>query len=200
MNLKELNFCLKEKISRVLHLWTKYSVIENDIAEKLNRISSTAKLDAVLNGSNESIVDETASTSATNGHSSKLKKTKSKSSKTKASSSSLEQKSKLDKLKKLKHIQEKLIKQQKQSDDSEIDLKETKQENGNGHANLNISFKNIDSQLISELHKITSELITNSGGKSKRLKRNDSSPQMTTKHEISKVLYETNEFFLFLSQ
>ena len=186
MNLKELNFCLKEKISRVLHLWTKYSVIENDIAEKLNRISSTAKLDAVLNGSNESIVDETA-TSATNGHSSKLKKTKSKSSKTKTLSSSSEQKSKLDKLKKLKHIQEKLIKQQKQSDDSEIDLKETKQENANGHANLNISFKNIDSQLISELHKITSELITNSGGKSKRLKLNNLSPQMTTKHEISKV-------------
>ena len=35
-------------------------MIETDLADKLNRISSTAKLDAVLNGSDENIADVSA--------------------------------------------------------------------------------------------------------------------------------------------
>jgi hypothetical protein len=169
-------------------------VIETDLADKLNRISSTAKLDAVLNGSDENIADvsatdavvESKNSTTTNGHANKTKKShKSKvasSTKTTTTTTKSAEKSKLDKLKRLKHMQEKLLKQTDASN-------ETRHGKENGKENSEFNFKKIDSQLITELHKITSELITKSGGslsKSKKAKI-DMSPEMTTKHEISKV-------------
>lgn len=36
------------KINRVIELWQKYNVIDNDLIDKLNRISNTSKIDIAL--------------------------------------------------------------------------------------------------------------------------------------------------------
>ena len=151
----------------------------------MNRISATAKIDAVLNGSQESASGGGGGPSNDLQSSSKLKVKKAKAkSKTRGHKS---EKVKLDHLKKLRNMQEKLIKRHKSANTS---LKDDPKSGGvtNGDAVAANVLDKIDSQLLGQLHKITTQLITNSGGapKSKKVKTS-SSPTMTTKNEISKV-------------
>lgn len=41
----------REKISRVLALWQKYSIFDSELIDRLNRISSAASIDSVVHGS-----------------------------------------------------------------------------------------------------------------------------------------------------
>ena len=119
----------------------------------MNRISATAKIDAVLSGSQETIETSAAEMSHNNKHTNGHKMSKKLKSKSRASD-----KVKLHRLKKLKHMQEKLLKQQQQqkkSLDNEVNLSFKDSDvrvNGSESKVLN----KIDSQLISELHKMTS--------------------------------------------
>jgi hypothetical protein len=111
----------RDKITRVLHLWQKYNILDSELIEKLNRLSSIASIDLSIN--------ETLNANNTND----------------------------DKdLKRLNYLQHKLTKLQESHKESNK-LK-------------------IDDKLISEIHKLSSQLL------------NKTSPN-TTKTEINKVLF-----------
>ena len=40
-------------MNKVLSIWQKYSLVDSDLVDKLNKIASTAKIDSVLNSSDE---------------------------------------------------------------------------------------------------------------------------------------------------
>lgn len=56
------NFFLKSKINRVIELWQKYNVIENDLIDKLNRISNTSKIDIALSEKSANNSDDKTNT------------------------------------------------------------------------------------------------------------------------------------------
>ena len=163
------------------------------MADRLNKISATAKLDAVLNGSGDADLDTNIDTkrtmeASTAGNTYAAKSSsKPKSSKSKSLTTKPESSKKLEKLKKLKHMQEKLIKQQKtELNSQEANVKNGEAASSDADIRSNVLQK-IDSKLISELHKITSQLITSSGGSTSKRARPNASPNTTTKNEISKV-------------
>lgn len=53
-----LNSIFKEKINKVLKLWQKYKILDVEVMDKLFRISSTSKIDSVINSANNSIDNE----------------------------------------------------------------------------------------------------------------------------------------------
>ena len=112
-------------------MWQKYSILEPDLIDRLNRISSNAKIESVISQSNTDYMNSNEN---------------------------------LEKLKRLQYLQERLLKQQLESERDQNTAK-------------------LDNRLIAEIHKLTAELLTKSGAEVRR----PLTPPLTTKKEIHKV-------------
>lgn len=144
----------------MIQLWQKYNILDQELIDKLNRISATSKLDSALNSSTELSQQEPVKQDTGSNNN-------------------------LDKLKELI----------KQSIDQTGPTEATKAQTQ--PTNLN-SISSLNTDLITELHKLTSQLITNSNNSSNLAssakKLRPSTPPVTSKTEISKILEFDNDF------
>ena len=168
--------CDRERITRVLQLWQKYSIVDAELLDKLNKIAASARIDSALTEANATTQPVDAQP---NHHHHKSKASK---------------KNDFEKLKKLKHLQEKMFKQQQGENKTSAGLNSAEKATSDsasasagGGAEASASEKNflnkIDNNLINEINKITSELLN----KSSKKKVKSSTPPITTKSEISQV-------------
>ena len=61
---RDLDLSFQQKINRIIQLWQKYNVFDQELIDSLNRIAATASIDSVLNGSaaNVSLNDSATTT------------------------------------------------------------------------------------------------------------------------------------------
>ena len=158
---RDLDLSFQQKINRIIQLWQKYNVFDQELIDSLNRIAATASIDSVLNGSAANVSLNDSATTTLSAPPPPPPPTSSSKNKKRSGEEAAKH---VKKLKRLKYLQEKLLKQQ-----AEAALSPTVD-------------KAVDSELISEMHKLTHQLLSQS--KTKPKSHASSSP---ITNEISKV-------------